>query len=59
MDIKILVREDRGLEQWEPVLKSSFPLDQAVVNAQIFPYLALERPRLFRPTYQMDQFLNE
>jgi len=59
MNIKILVKEDRGLEQWEPVLKASFPLDQAVVNAQIFPYLALERPRLFRASYQMDQFLDE
>ena len=27
MDIKILVSEDRGLEQWNPILKATFPLD--------------------------------
>jgi hypothetical protein len=59
MDIKMLVKEDRGLEQWEPVLKASFPLDRSVVSGQIFPYLAFEPPHLFRSTYQMDQFLDE
>ena len=31
MDIKVLVNEDRGLEQWKPVLKAGFPLESSVI----------------------------
>src|SRR5579872_7624149 len=27
MDIKILLRTDQGLEQWQPYLKADFPID--------------------------------
>ena len=36
MDIKVLVNEDRGLEQWKPVLKAGFPLESSVISAQVF-----------------------
>jgi exopolyphosphatase/guanosine-5'-triphosphate,3'-diphosphate pyrophosphatase len=58
MDIKILMREDRGLEQWEPVLKEGFPLDSAVIADQIFPRLELDAPRLSRE-YSIEEFLDE
>lgn len=32
LDIKVLVRADRGLEQWEPRLKIAFPIDDAALN---------------------------
>src|SRR5215469_10292703 len=41
MDIKVLVAEDRGLEQWKPILKSEFPLGSAVIREQVFPALEL------------------
>jgi len=59
MDIKLLMREDRGLEQWEPVLKEGFPLDSAVIASQIFPRLELEPPRLSRAQYSIEEFLGE
>ena len=31
MDIKVLVAEDRGLEQWKPILKETFPLESSVI----------------------------
>lgn len=31
-DIKVLVRTDRGLEQWEPRLKLAFPIGDAALN---------------------------
>ncbi len=46
MDIKVLVAEDRGLEQWKPILKAGFPLQSSVIATQIFPSLELPAARL-------------
>ena len=43
MDIKVLVREHLGLEQWKPTLKAPFPLDRSVIGAQIYPDLEIKR----------------
>jgi exopolyphosphatase / guanosine-5'-triphosphate,3'-diphosphate pyrophosphatase len=59
MDIKLLVGTHRGLEQWKPVLKADFPLDQSVIAAQVFPHLELAAPPLSRPRYAMEEFLTE
>jgi exopolyphosphatase/guanosine-5'-triphosphate,3'-diphosphate pyrophosphatase len=59
MDIKVLTHTDRGLEQWEPVLKAGFPLDAAVIASQIFPRLELEAPALSRAQYSIEEFLGE
>ena len=42
MDIKVLVAEDRGLEQWKPVLKAGFPLESSVIADP-----GLSQPRTF------------
>jgi exopolyphosphatase/guanosine-5'-triphosphate,3'-diphosphate pyrophosphatase len=59
MDIKILIAEERGLEQWKPVLKADFPLEQAVIATQVFPSLGLKAPPLSRTQYSIDQFFGE
>jgi hypothetical protein len=59
MDIKVLVREHRGLEQWKPTLKTPFPLDRSVISAQIFPDLESQPPQLSRPHYELGEFLKE
>jgi hypothetical protein len=59
VDIKVLVAEDRGLEQWQPALKIGFPLNSSVIATQIFPRLELEAPRLSAQQYCMDRFLDE
>ncbi len=59
MDIKLLVGTHRGLEQWKPVLRADFPLDQSVITAQVFPRLELVAPPLSRPQYALDEFLTE
>ena len=53
MDIKVLVNEDRGLEQWKPVLKAGFPLESSVIACPGLPqpgtagaYLAQVRVRV-------------
>jgi hypothetical protein len=59
MDIKVLVAEDRGLEQWNPILKATFPLGSSVVATQIFPSLELPPPVLENSKYTLEEFLRD
>ena len=59
MDIKVLVAEDRGLEQWKPILKAGFPLGKAVIVEQVFPNLELSAPPLTKPEFGFDEFLRD
>ncbi len=59
MDIKLLVAEDRGLEQWNPILKVAFPLESSVVATRVFPSLELPPPVLAESEYTLDEFLND
>jgi len=58
MDIKVLEQVDaRGLEQWRPVMKASFPLPAAEV-AQVCDALRVARVPL-RETYTLEQLQAE
>jgi exopolyphosphatase / guanosine-5'-triphosphate,3'-diphosphate pyrophosphatase len=59
MDIKVLVAEDRGLEQWKPILKAEFPLESSVIGTQVFPSLELPSPVLGKSKYTLDEFLGD
>jgi hypothetical protein len=59
MDIKLLIAEDRRLEQWNPTLKAGFPLSATTISGKAFPDLQLEAPTLAKPEYTFDEFLNE
>jgi exopolyphosphatase / guanosine-5'-triphosphate,3'-diphosphate pyrophosphatase len=59
LDIKVLIGNDRGFEQWKPVLKAGFPLERPVIEAQIFPALEVILLRLEREQYSMAEFLDE
>jgi exopolyphosphatase/guanosine-5'-triphosphate,3'-diphosphate pyrophosphatase len=59
MDIKVFVAEDRGLEQWKPILKAEFPLAAAVITDQVFPGLQLAAPQPSKPQYTYEEFLDE
>jgi hypothetical protein len=59
MDIKVLIAEERGLEQWNPTLKAGFPLNAATITGQVFPSLQLDAPVLAKPEYGFDAFLDE
>lgn len=59
MDIKVLREVDsEGLERWEPVMKSGFPLRGGDV-ARVFEALRVPPPRLNAGTYALDRFLAE
>src|SRR5262245_56498334 len=57
MDIKVLMAEERGLQQWKPVLKAEFPLEKPVITGQVFPHLKLAPPELAKAAYSLDEFL--
>jgi len=59
MDIKVLIAEDRGLEQWKPIMKSGFPLPGAVIAEQVFPSLEVPVPKLAKAEYSTDEFFSE
>jgi hypothetical protein len=59
MDIKVFVKESRGLEQWNPRMKGSFPMDAALIESDVFPAFGVALPTFERVTYTLEQFLNE
>lgn len=59
LDIKVMIDEAVGLEQWRPILKGGFPLRAPLITGEIFAALALDPPPLARAAYTADQFLDE
>ena len=59
MDIKVFIREDRGLEQWNPRMKGAFPMDAAVLREDVFPAFGVDMPDLERDVYSLEQYLAE
>jgi hypothetical protein len=59
MDIKVLIAENRGLEQWNPIMKSGFPLAGSVIAEQVFPSLKLAPPALTKGEYTLAEFFEE
>ena len=59
MDIKVLKEvDDRGLEQWMPVMKATFPLTLSELE-HVFAVLEAPLPRIDRGSYTLDQFLSQ
>jgi len=44
MDIKVLLRTDQNLEQWNPYLKAHFPIDAKLIAEKVFPALRVDLP---------------
>lgn len=59
MDIKVLIAVERGLEQWNPILKAGFPINATAIRDQVFPSLKLTAPELKRAAYTMEEFFAE
>ena len=59
LDIKTLVRQENGLEQWNPAEVGTFPLAKDKIKNEIFPALGVESPALDRDVYTLKQFMQE
>ncbi len=59
MDIKVFVREQKGLQQWNPRMKGKFPMETAMICADVFPAFGVTLPEFNRDMYTLDQYLTE
>ena len=59
MDIKVFVKEEKGLEQWNPRMKGAFPMERAEIIEKVLPAFGVSAPDMGRETYSLDQFLKE
>jgi len=57
MDIKTYVQTVDGLEQWNPLMKSEFPIARQVLESEVFPAFQVDMPALEKETYTLDEFL--
>ncbi len=58
MDIKVLVGERDGLEQWRPRMKGAFPMAAETLVTDVFPAFGVAMPDLDRDEYTLDQYLD-
>ena len=57
MDIKRYVQTVDGLEQWNPLTKTEFPISVNFLKSDIFPAFQVEIPDFEKTEYTMDEFL--
>jgi hypothetical protein len=59
MDIKVFVKEEKGLEQWNPRMKGTFPMKASMIKEEVFPAFGVEIPEMKRDEYTLEQFIEE
>jgi hypothetical protein len=59
LDIKVLIATRDEFEQWEPQLKTSFPIPASVLRNDFFRILGDYAPSLDRAEYSHEQFIQE
>jgi hypothetical protein len=59
LDIKVLLKEEKGLQQWSPLTKQEFPLEMGFIRDEVFPRLGIAIPKFKRTEYTLDQYLEE
>lgn len=57
MDIKRFVKEERGLQQWKPIMKAEFPIRVNVICDEVFPAFGAAVPAFHQPEYTLVKFL--
>jgi hypothetical protein len=48
MDIKVIVNEEQGLEQWAPRMKAEFPMAVETIRDEVFPAFGVPVPEFER-----------
>ncbi|MGD8524016.1 MAG: hypothetical protein PVF56_22895 [Desulfobacterales bacterium] len=59
LDIKVWVKEEKGLEQWKPRMQAEFPIMMEILRDDVFPALGTAVPQFNRSEYSLDQFLED
>jgi hypothetical protein len=56
LDIKRLLKTEKGFEQWSPVLKASFPLSKEIIN-ELFFVFNTRPPQILKSEYSLAEFI--
>jgi hypothetical protein len=59
LDIKILAKEEQGLQQWQPRMKAAFPMNIEAIRDEVFPALRVTVPEFKRSEYSFKQYLED
>ncbi len=59
LDIKVWVKEEKGLQQWKPRMQAVFPVKMEVLRDDVFPALGTAVPEFNRSEYTLAQFLED
>ena len=59
MDIKVFIKEEKGLEQWNPRMKGEFPMNAQQLETDVFPAFGVEIPALTKKVYELEEYLDE
>ena len=59
LDIKVFVKEEKGLQQWKPRMRAEFPMKIEVLRDDLFPALDTAVPKFNRSKYTLEQFLED
>lgn len=59
LDIKVFVRQQQGLEQWNPRMKGEFPMSAQKIRNDVFPAFSVDLPEFKRENYSLKQYLDE
>jgi hypothetical protein len=58
MDIKTYVQTVDGMEQWNPLMKGSFPISAEVLLKEVFPAFQVAEPVLEKASYSYEEFMS-
>jgi hypothetical protein len=59
LDIKVLIKEEKGLQQWRPRMKADFPMRMDIIRDEVFTALSTAVPEFNRSEYALEQFLDD
>jgi hypothetical protein len=59
MDIKVFIKEEKGLQQWNPRMKGAFPMKATMIRDEVFPAFGVEVPEFAREEYTQTQYIDE
>jgi len=57
MDIKTYVQTVEGLEQWDPLMKGTFPISAELLRNAVFPAFQVSMPALDKTVYSFEEFM--
>jgi hypothetical protein len=59
LDIKVFVKEDRGLQQWRPKFKEEFPIKRKTIRDEVMAALGVAVEAFNRSEYTLQQLLEQ